>query len=109
MAVFFLKCIMNTLKKIFRPFENVGNKVSLSIALFWVVVVGLFWILTSLGDTHLFPSPKQVITGFGDLYKQGLVVHVFKSLGLCFTAILLAVSISLLLTYLSSIPFLKPI
>lgn len=100
---------MKTLKKILRPFEDVSNKVSLSISLFWIVIVALFWILTSLGETHLFPSPQQVMTGFADLYQQGLVVHVFKSLGLCLTAIVLAVTISLMLTYLSSIPLLKPI
>lgn len=62
-----------------------------------------------MGERHLFPSPQQVFTGFKELYNEGLVVHIGSSLLLCFKAIIIAVVISLILTYLSTIPVVKPI
>ena len=62
-----------------------------------------------MGETHLFPTPKQVLTGFSELYSEGLVVHIASSLFLCLKAILIAVVISLVFAYLSTIPFIKPI
>lgn len=79
------------------------------IVLFWIVLVLIFWFVSSMGERHLFPSPQQVLTGFTELYNEGLVVHIASSLWLCLRAILIAVLISLILTYLSTIPVIKPI
>ena len=62
-----------------------------------------------MGERHLFPSPQQVMTGFSELYNEGLVVHVGSSLLLCLKAIVIAVIISLIFTYLSTIPIFNPI
>lgn len=62
-----------------------------------------------MGDTHLFPSPQQVGRGFAELYQEGLVVHVFSSIWLCVKAIVIAVIISLSLTYLSTIPIIHTV
>jgi NitT/TauT family transport system permease protein len=50
-----------------------------------------------------------VFQGFVELYNEGLVVHVFSSLWLCIKAILIAVVISLSITYLSTIPVVQPV
>lgn len=75
----------------------------------WVILVIGIWFLSSLGTRHLFPTPQQVLTGFIELYNEGLVVHIGSSLGLCFLAILVAITISLILTYLSTIPVMMPV
>ena len=97
------------MKQIFTPFEVLKKNTSLLITLFWVVLVLIFWFVSSMGDRHLFPSPEQVLTGFTELYNEGLVVHVASSLWLCLKAIFIAVIISLFFTYLSTLPFIKPL
>ncbi len=97
------------MKKIFTPFEIVSKNTRWFIILFWALFVIGFWFLSSMGETHLFPTPKQVLTGFSELYNEGLVVHIASSLFLCLKAILIAVIISLIFAYLSTIPFIKPI
>ena len=97
------------MKLIFKPFEPVSKNIRLVITLHWLVLVLLVWFLSSMGERHLFPSPQQVFTGFVELYNEGLIVHVFSSLMLCFKAIGIAIFISLTLTYLSTIPFIRPI
>lgn len=93
------------MKKFFRPFEEISGGARILIVIFWVACLIVFWISSSLQETHLFPSPDQVFRGFSELYQEGLVVHVFSSLWLCLKAIIIAVIISLVFTYLSTIPF----
>lgn len=94
--------------KLFTPFEEVSNKTSKAILFGWLAFLLAFWVYYGFGDTHLFPTIPQVLTGFKDLWYQGLVVHIFSSLALCFGSILLAVGISLLIVYLSPLPILRP-
>jgi NitT/TauT family transport system permease protein len=35
-----------------------------------------------------FPTPIQVLTGLVDVWNDGLIMHLFNSLSLCFQAIL---------------------
>lgn len=95
------------MKKIFRPFEEISSTNKNFIFLGWLVLLIGFWFISSFGDIHLFPTPKQVATGFYDLWNEGLVVHIFSSLSLCFQAVFYSVLISLVLAYLTPIPFFK--
>ena len=98
------------MKKIFTPFEIVSKNTRWFIVGFWILLIVGFWIVSSMiGDTHLFPTPQQVLTGFTELYNEGLVVHIASSLFLCLKAIFIAILISLIFTYLSTIPLIKPI
>ena len=97
------------MKSIFTPFENLGKNSRLFIVLGWVALLLGFWFVSSLGERHLFPSPQQVLRGFVELYNEGLVVHIVSSLLLCFTAIAIAILISLIVSYLSVIPVVKPL
>ncbi len=94
---------------ILRPFEKVNNKTNLTIRMGWLVCLILIWFGSSFGQTHLFPTPLQVLSGFSTLWSEGLVVHIGSSLALCFQAVLYSVVISLIFCYLSPLPLLKPI
>jgi ABC-type nitrate/sulfonate/bicarbonate transport system permease component len=97
------------IKKWFKPFEEIIKGQRFTIAAIWVVILLGYWIISSLGSKHLFPTPGQVWEGFQSLYKEGLVVHIASSLGLCLKAALISLVISLIIAYLSPIPFLKPV
>ena len=93
--------------KFFKPFEELNNNKKTSIQTMWLICIGLFWGVCSLGSVHLFPTPSQVLTGFVDLWNGGLVVHIVSSLSLCAQAVFISVLISLTFAYASTIPFLK--
>ncbi len=95
--------------KIFSPFEKSSSSVNVKLMLGWFALLIGLWFVSATGQTHIFPTPSQVGTGFKDLYAQGLIVHVFSSLSLCFQSVLYSVVISLTICYLSPIPALKPI
>lgn len=95
--------------KYLTPFENISKSKKTIILAIWIVLILVLWYVTTLGQKHLFPSPSQVLKGFSDLYREGLVVHIFNSLKLCFLSILLSVILSMLFAYSWPIPLFKPI
>lgn len=97
------------MKKIFKPFEDLTGSNRSTILIGWLILLISFWTLCSFGETHLFPTPKQVLVGFKDLWNDGLVVHIFSSLWLCAQAVFISILISLIFSYLSAVPFFKPI
>jgi len=97
------------IKKWFRPFETVNSNQRLLIAGIWVIIIVGFWIVSSLGTKHLFPTPSQVWEGFLSLYNEGLMVHIVSSLALCLQAAGLSIIVSLILVYISPLPALKPV
>jgi ABC-type nitrate/sulfonate/bicarbonate transport system permease component len=97
------------LKKWFRPFEVISKSQSLVIAFIWIALVLIYWIVSSSGTKHLFPTPSQVWDGFQSLYREGLVVHIVSSLALFLKAIFFSVVVSLAIIYLSPLPAIKPI
>lgn len=96
-------------KKIIRPFEIIKRQQALSIVGFWIVLFIAYWFIATSGSRHIFPSPGQVLQGFEDLYKEGLVVHIASSLGLCLQATLISIVFSLLFAYLSPVPLMRPL
>jgi len=97
------------LKNWFKPFEVVGKNQRLLIVTVWVALLVIYWVASSAGSKHLFPTPAQVGQGFMSLYREGLVIHIGSSLALCLQATLLSVAVSLLVVYLSPLPALAPI
>lgn len=100
---------MKYLSNFFKPFEKSISSVNNISLLFWVFFIILIWIISSIGQKQLFPSPNLVIIGFQGLFNEGLVEHIFNSLKLCFLSIFLSIIISLVFAYIWPIPFLKPI
>lgn len=97
------------MKKLFKPFETLKGSSTTTILLSWLVILITFWGLNSFGDTHLFPTPSQVLNGLGNLWREGLVVHIGSSLWLCTQAVIISVLVSLGFAYASTIPFFKPV
>ena len=95
--------------KVLKPFEELTQRTKSGIMLGAVVILLIAWCIASIGSVHLFPSIPQVLTGFADLYRDGLVVHIFSSLGLFIHATIISVIISLVLAYLTPIAALKPL
>lgn len=95
--------------KFFKPFEKLTQRNQLFIGLGWLIIILLFWVISAMGETHMFPTPKQVWTGFYELYNEGLLVHIASSLWLCARAVFISIVISLIFVYASPIPLLKPL
>jgi len=98
-----------TMIKLITPFEKIAKSQKTIILVVWVAILLLIWFIGTSGQKHLFPSPAQVLEGFTGLYNEGLVVHIFNSLKLCFISIFLATTIALLFAYSWPIPLLKPV
>ncbi len=94
---------------IVKPFEKISNTTERTIQLGWFLSLMLLWFGCSFSEIHLFPTPSQVLNGFGELWSEGLVVHIGSSLALCGQAVIWSVVISLIFCYLSPLPLLKPI
>jgi ABC-type nitrate/sulfonate/bicarbonate transport system permease component len=97
------------MKKLFTPFEKLTKSTKTIILCSWVVLILALWFLGTMGQKHLFPSPAQVLKGFSELFNEGLVVHIFSSLKLCFLSIFIAIIISMFFAYTWPIPLMKPI
>lgn len=95
---------------IVKPFEKVNKSTESTIRIVWLIFILVLWFIAGFfGETHLFPTPVQVVTGFSTLWSEGLVVDIVSSLALCGKAVLISVIASLSFCYLSPIPILKPI
>ncbi len=97
------------IKKWFKPFESIARSQQLIIISCWIFLVVGYWVVSSLGEKHLFPTPTQVWSGFQSLYQEGLVVHIVTSLVLCLKATVISLIVSAVIVYLSPLPFLKPL
>lgn len=95
--------------KLITPFEKIAKSHRTLILVGWTVVLLLIWFLGTMGEKHLFPSPSQVINGLLQLYSEGLVVHIFNSLALCFLSIFIAIVLSMFFAYTFPIPLMKPV
>jgi NitT/TauT family transport system permease protein len=86
--------------KILKPFEQLNGSAKGIIMGISVLILFTLWGICSMGTTHLFPSISQVLSGFSDLYHDGLVTHIGSSLGLFFKSVFISVFISLIFCYL---------
>jgi NitT/TauT family transport system permease protein len=100
---------MKRILTIFKPFEDINASNKVIIFGGWLLIIIGLWVSSSFGDVNLFPTPKQVLNGFGMLWNEGLVTHIGSSLMLCAKAVFISVLISLILAYSTTIPFFKPI
>jgi NitT/TauT family transport system permease protein len=97
------------MKKFFTPLEEIKGTGKTTILAIWLIALITFWVACSFGEVHLFPTPTQVLHGFGDLWNDGLVVHIVSSIWLCAQAVFVSILIALILAYSSAIPFFKPV
>jgi ABC-type nitrate/sulfonate/bicarbonate transport system permease component len=95
--------------KLLTPFEKISKTTTTIILVGWIILLLALWFVGTMGTKHLFPNPSQVLDGLQGLFNEGLVVHIFSSLQLCFFSIVLATFFALLYAYSFPIPLLKPI
>ena len=100
---------MTSIRKWFRPFEPATKSGNVIVFSAWLIIVVIYWIISSLGTKHLFPTPAQVCEGFISLFNEGLIVHLASSLSLCLQATFFSLLISLVIAYLSPLPALRPL
>jgi NitT/TauT family transport system permease protein len=97
------------MKQFFTPLEEINGSGKTTILTTWLIGLLSFWVICSFGEVHLFPTPKQVLNGFIQLWNDGLVVHIGSSMALCAKAVFFSILISLILAYSTAIPLFKPI
>lgn len=95
--------------KLLTPFEKTTRSQRLILMAVWAVLLIAIWVFGTMGKQHLFPTPGMVFQGFKELYGEGLMIHIFSSLKLCFLSILFATVISLVFAYSWTIPVMKPV
>ena len=93
--------------KIFKPLEEIKGSEKSTIQFGWLIALLSFWVVCSFSKTHMFPTIKQVLIGFVQLWNDGLIVHLGSSLSLCFQAMFYSVIISLIFAYSTTIPAFK--
>ena len=96
-----------SLKDIFLPNRAVSRSSFLIISIFWVVS---FLVLWSSNTIKVIPGPKDVILEFSNLWlNMGLGQELLKSLFLNVEALAISGTICLGLSYLTVIPFFRPV
>ncbi len=97
------------MKHLITPFEKLSPNTTLIIKTTWLILIIGIWVMAGFSQRHLFPTITQVLNGFSSLWQGGLVIHAGSSLSLCFQAIVIGATISLVFCYLSPLPVLKPL
>ena len=96
-----------SLADIFLPNRVVSQTTFLIIAALWVVGFLLVW---STSSNKVIPKPGEVFHEFGDLWNNmGLAQELMKSMELNVKALLISGVICLSLSYLTVIPFFRPV
>ena len=96
-----------SLADIFLPNRVISQPTFLIIAVFWVVGFLIIW---SLNPIKAIPRPKEVLGEFSDLWNNmGLAQELMKSLELNIKALMISGVICLALSYLTVIPFFRPV
>jgi NitT/TauT family transport system permease protein len=97
--------MFNDLKYIFSPNKTVSKPTVLVIIAVQIVLLLTAWYSTG----ELMPKPHEVFNALGNFFKEGdLVRELFVSTGLCLEAMAIAVVLSLIVAYLTVLPFFRP-
>jgi len=96
-----------TFKHFFAPNQKLSSKtmgiLALSQAIFAIAV---WWV----SPQQLLPTPLEVFSAFGTLFtKDGLIVELWSSFSLNLEVIVLTLVCSLALSYLTVLPFFRPL
>jgi NitT/TauT family transport system permease protein len=94
------------LKHIFSPNKTISKTTLMIIIGFQVVVLMAAWYATG----PLIPKPHEIWAAFMKLMGEGdLLRELFISTGLCLEALAIAIVISLGISYLTVLPFFRPL
>lgn len=98
---------MNDLAKIFEPLRILSKRNMLILIIVQAVLALLAWQLSGGG---LIPTPTKVVAAIGRIFSApDFIDNLFGSLGLTVKGMLISIIITLVVSYLSLIPFFQPL
>ncbi len=97
---------MTAVLQLLNPNRIFSKKIMTVIFGFWAVMIFFFW---TVGPSRLVPRPLDVFSSFGPLFRDGLMVEVMSSIKTNMEAIFIGTVISLLLSYLTVLPIMRPV
>lgn len=92
--------------KVFTPNVMLDKNAMRMLILGQISIAILLWFFS---PSPLLPKPGDVLASFTDLWEQGMGAELITSLVLNLQAIFIATVISLILSYLTVMPFFKPV
>lgn len=91
----------------FKPNKAISHSTFLIIIIFWVIGALFVWSTSSI---KAIPRPGEVFSALGNLWNNlGLGQELIKSISLNVQALCYSAAISLLLAYITVIPFFRPL
>jgi NitT/TauT family transport system permease protein len=96
------------IKRLFTPFEVIDKRTMTTVAFLQLGILlyaWSFWVPTR----GFFPNLLEVLGGWNELWHDGLAVHIWQTLKLCFTATLISIFFSSIIAYGSKLPFFSTI
>lgn len=98
---------MNQLLEVFKPNNRLSKKNLLIMSGMQVLALFAYWIFSK--NTY-FPKPNEIINAFTTLVsKENLIGELYESTVLAMQAVLITTIISLIISYLTVIPFFRPL
>lgn len=98
--------IKKFIKDAFTPNKSLDSNRRAIIVTIWLIVTFGYWLFT---DSTFVPSPGDIIGAAGKLFSEnGLTGALLSSIWLCGKAMFWAIVISLIIAYLSVLPFFRP-
>jgi NitT/TauT family transport system permease protein len=96
-----------TLRNIFLPNRAIATTTAVALVALWAGGLLLAWIVMPYES---LPMPREVWRAFGDLWwNHGLAPELGSTIKLIFHALFLTVLISMTLSYLTVVPFFRPL
>ena len=94
-------------KNVFKPNKSINKATFLTLCITWLIGVTFIWHI-SAGE--VLPKPLAVATAFLNLFTQSDFVHeMIVSMTLAFQSVILTFVVSMFISYLTVIPFFKPL
>jgi NitT/TauT family transport system permease protein len=98
---------MNKYLQIFKPYGKTDKSTIGIMVVFQVIIVLLLWIFSG---SPLFPTPMEILKSLQKLIAEdNLIQELWTSMALSIKSMLIAIVISLLISYATVIPFFRPL
>jgi ABC-type nitrate/sulfonate/bicarbonate transport system permease component len=99
---------MELLKKIFSPLTQIKGRTSIALIVIEALAALLLWEI--FGQNGLIPTPTKIVAGaIRVMLLPSFIDDLFSSLGLTLTGMGISIAITLVVGYLSVIPFFQPV
>ena len=94
-------------KSVFKPNKSINKSTFLALCVVWFIGITSVWHLSA---SDVLPTPWAVATAFIDMFSQTDFVHeMIVSMTLALQSVVLTFVVSMVISYLTVIPFFRPI